>query len=288
MTDSEENNLKKIFMSSKIRTQNGTSKLIPNTAQNIYLNNINTTVSKSKNKNTIQTGGIVKQTKLPESESESDSNSESESDSDSNSDSDDLSTVGSEEKLDEEDVEEGYESKEEEEEISSDDEKSEEDKENEIEDTVVDTEYNEDGVNEKDTEVNNEDGDDCIYQYDDLIEEHDSERQSHEIPRDERTTDPQLTHYEKVRLLGIRSKQITMGSKVMVKYDTNMGAVELAKYELINKTTPLLIKRPLPDNSYEIWKVSELNIEDENEDNIKQELDSSYKKNNYDLIKNLY
>jgi DNA-directed RNA polymerases I, II, and III subunit RPABC2 len=298
MADSEENKLN-IFLSSTIRTSKGTTKVIPNTAQNMYLNNTNV-VSKPKTKNPthnlIQNGGTVKstkpsskQTKPTDSENYDNSDSDpesSESDDESNSESDDVSTVNSEEENDlDEELEDEDESKEEEEEISSDAEKSEEEEEEENE-TVADTEYNEEGANEKDTEMNNEDGDDCLYQYDDLVEERESEHQSYEIPRDQRTTDPQLTHYEKVRLLGVRSKQISMGSKVMVKYDNTMGAVELAKHELINKTTPLLIKRPLPDNSYEIWKVSELNIEDENEDNIKQELESSYKKNNYNIVKN--
>ena len=152
------------------------------------------------------------------------------------------------------------------------------------------TEYNEDGPNEKDTENNNNDDDDCLFQYDDLIEDKDSEHQTYEIPKNERMTDPRMTHYEKVRLLGIRSKQISMGAKVMVKYDNNMGAVELAKYELNNKTTPLTIKRPLPDNSYELWKVSELQLDDNDNDNnnisIINEIETTFnkKKNKYDIL----
>ena len=62
-----------------------------------------------------------------------------------------------------------------------------------------------------------------LLQYDDLVDERDTERQPIQIPNDQRTTDPQMTHYEKIRLLGIRTKQISMGAKVMVKYDGQLG-----------------------------------------------------------------
>jgi DNA-directed RNA polymerase I, II, and III subunit RPABC2 len=219
------------------------------------------------------------------SESESDSGTESELESELES---DLESVNNETENPENkpDV-----IKEDESEDIVDTESEKEEEEEEVEaDADPQTEYNEDGPNEKDTENNNNDDDDCLFQYDDLIEDKDSEHQAYEIPKNERMTDPRMTHYEKVRLLGIRSKQISMGAKVMVKYDNNMGAVELAKYELNNKTTPLTIKRPLPDNSYELWKVSELQLDDNDNDNnnisIIIEIESTFnkKKNKYDIL----
>ena len=286
MAESEDNkiNLKKIFMSSTIRTGTKT-KVIPNTAQNIYLNQ----VSKSKS-STIQSGGKAKKDKKIDLETEDDksvsgSDTDSDSESESESDSDASESVIDSEIDPNSEPEDEYDKKEEDEPSVS-----EEDDEETKNDEVVDTEYNEDGINEKDTdkdtEMNNDD-DDCLYQYDDLVEERDSERQVYEIPRAERMTDPQLTHYEKVRILGIRAKQIAMGSKVMVKYDNSFGPVELAKYELQHKTTPLVIKRPLPDNTYEIWKVSELNIDDDDSNIIKQDLENSFaavKKNDLYMI----
>jgi len=292
MADSEDSksNLKEIFMSSTIRTGNKT-KVIPNTAQNMYINN---QVSKAKTSNGLIGGKSkiippsVKTTdKTTDKTNESDNSEEENSDSGTESDND--SDTNSEEDIDPNDEpEDEYEKKEEDEEISSevDEEEPEEDEEDE-EEEVTDTEYNEDGVTEKDTEMNNEEeDDDCLYQYDDLVEERDSEKQPYEIPQKDRMTDPQITHYEKVRILGVRAKQIAMGSKVMVKYDNSIGPVELAKYELQHKTTPLIIKRPLPDNSYEIWKVSELNIDDDDGHVIKQDLEKSYaanKKNMYTI-----
>jgi DNA-directed RNA polymerase subunit K/omega len=276
MADPEDKklNLKQIFMTSN--NGSGTkTRIIPNTAQTIYLNQ----GSKLKPYNN-QTGGKSKlNTNNKTNEDEEEPESESESGSESESDLDN----GSEDEVDSNDdpVDE-YENKEEEEEVVSEEEEvvSEEEEE---EETIADTEYNEDGINEKDTEMNNEEEDNCLYQYDDLVEERDSEKQSYEIPVAERMTDPQITHYEKVRILGIRAKQIAMGSKVMVKYDNSIGPVELAKYELQHKTTPLIIKRPLPDNSYEMWKVSELNIDDDDSNIIKQNLEKSFAANKNNL-----
>jgi DNA-directed RNA polymerase I, II, and III subunit RPABC2 len=297
MAESRDNklNLKKIFMTSSIRTgtntaQNTAQKTAQNTAQNtsqktpqnIYLNQ----VSKSKSPN-IQSGGKSRKdpninSETADSDTESDSDSETADSDPSNLDSDpsDSESVISLDKVEDD------------EEVNVDVDEESEQSEEESKDDVVNSEY-EEGPNDntekdtdKDTEINNED-DDCLYYDDDLVEERDSEIQVYEIPREERMTDPQLTHYEKVRILGIRAKQIAMGSKVMVKYDNSFGPVELAKYELQHKTTPLVIKRPLPDNTYEIWKVSDLNIDDDDSNIIKQDLENSFasiKKNDLYLI----
>jgi DNA-directed RNA polymerase I, II, and III subunit RPABC2 len=261
MAESEDKklNLKKIFMTSNMRT--GSSTIQNGGKKN---QNLDSEIANGK----LASGS---DTDDDDSESSSDSDSEvSESviDSDVEQNSDLEDEFG----------------KPEEDEVSVSEEEEAADSEETKNDEVADTEYNEDGVNEKDTEkdtdkdteMNNDEDDDCLYQYDDLVEERDSERQVYEIPRAERMTDPQLTHYEKVRILGIRAKQIAMGSKVMVKYDNSFGPVELAKYELKHKTTPLVIKRPLPDNTYEIWKVSDLNIDDDDSNMIKQDLESSF------------
>lgn len=204
-----------------------------------------------------------------DSDLSSDSSLDSDTDSDNDSDNDNDNDNNKEEnKLDSED-EMNSDSNSEEETI---DEESDSDSDAE---EVINTEYNDDGVNEKDTEAN-EDDVDCLYQYDELVEEKDVDRKAYEITGNDRMTDPQLTHYEKIRLLGIRSKQIAMGAKVMVKYDNEMSAVELARYELNNKTTPLIIKRQLPDNSYELWKVRELIIDNDDSNQLIDEMNNSF------------
>lgn len=277
--------LKEIFMTSTIRNKTKT-RVIPNTAQNMYLNQVPDSKSNyAYNKNEIKN-----------SNNEAKNNLNSDSDTETETETETETIIGSDTEIEQNDeLDDEYENKNEE--NSSDIDDNDDDDENDTNREELDadnnkqinTEYNEDSVNEKDTETNNKEDDDCIYQYDDLVEERDTERQIFEIPTEQRMTDPKITHYEKVRILGIRSKQIALGSKIMVKHDDSMGPVELAKYELLHKTTPLIIKRPLPDNTFEIWKVSELNIDDDIDSLlIKQELEESYNNNDNQYIINTF
>jgi DNA-directed RNA polymerase I, II, and III subunit RPABC2 len=283
MSDSEENpknmnNLNNIFINSKINSSKGSQKIVNNTPQNMYINNGN----KSKPINKTLIGG-----KKIESENQSDSEKSSEEDDDEenldeaeeNVDEADLENEDNEENLDEAEVEENAEGEEKGEEGEEIDEKTED-----VEDVNnQETEYNEDGVNEKDTELKDDGTNECLYQFDDLIDAKDIYKQPTEVAMENRTTDPYITHYEKIRILGIRSKQISMGAKEMVKYDGIISAVELAKHELNNKTTPLVIKRVLPNNTYELWKVSELNNENDNNEIIIKDLNNLYDNKSYDL-----
>lgn len=74
-----------------------------------------------------------------------------------------------------------------------------------------------------------------------------------------RITRPKLTKYEKVRILGERTKQLTLSAKPMVNLeDTTLTAQEIANIEYEKNMIPFKIKRYLPNNTYEIWKFSEL------------------------------
>ena len=46
----------------------------------------------------------------------------------------------------------------------------------------------------------------------------------------------------------------------MVKNTSGLNPIEIAKLELENKIIPIKVKRILPDNKVEIWKISELDI----------------------------
>jgi DNA-directed RNA polymerase I, II, and III subunit RPABC2 len=237
MSDSEENpknihNLNNIFINSKINSSKGIQKIINNTPQNLYINK------------TLNGGKKI--------ESETNSDSENSSQEDDEEDEEDDNNENNDKEN------EGDEGEEEEDNEENEEEETQNEKSEEVEDANnQETEYNEDGANEKDTELKDDITNDCLYQYDDLIEAKDIYKQPTEVPIENRTTDPYITHYEKIRILGIRAKQISMGAKEMVKYDGTMSAIELAKHELQKKTTPLIIKRILPNNTYELWKVSE-------------------------------
>ena len=229
-------------------------------------------------------GVITKPLKNSVTETETESASESESESESDIESESESIITSEIESDKADSD----NEEVSEEINSEEvEETEEVEELDKEKEIINTDYNEDGPNEKNTEGTG-DMDDCLYQFDDLVDEKDTDKIAYHIPNNERRTDKQMTHYEKIRILGIRSKQIAMGAKEMIKYDgaNSLSAIDIAKNELKVGMSPLIIKRSLPNNSYELWKVSELKIDEDDMSYIVQDLNDSYKslKNIYEIL----
>jgi DNA-directed RNA polymerase I, II, and III subunit RPABC2 len=104
------------------------------------------------------------------------------------------------------------------------------------------------------------DDDICEYDYSEIYDEK-KEEPSVLVENSQRITLPKLTKYERVRIIGTRSKQISLGAKVMIKNTTGLNPIEIAKLELEHKMIPMKIKRVLPDNKIEIWKLSELDID---------------------------
>ncbi|KAI0094271.1 RNA polymerase, subunit omega/K/RPB6 [Irpex rosettiformis] len=77
-------------------------------------------------------------------------------------------------------------------------------------------------------------------------------------PNKERVTTPYLTKYERARVLGTRALQISMNAPVLVPLDGETDALQIAIKELSQGKIPLMIRRYLPDGSFEDWSVSEL------------------------------
>uniref|UniRef100_A0A0W0FGN7 Uncharacterized protein n=1 Tax=Moniliophthora roreri TaxID=221103 RepID=A0A0W0FGN7_MONRR len=77
-------------------------------------------------------------------------------------------------------------------------------------------------------------------------------------PNKERVTTPYLTKYERARILGTRALQISMNAPVLVPLDGETDALQIAIKELSQRKIPLVIRRYLPDGSFEDWSVSEL------------------------------
>jgi DNA-directed RNA polymerase I, II, and III subunit RPABC2 len=82
------------------------------------------------------------------------------------------------------------------------------------------------------------------------------------IPINERITTKYLTKYEKARVLGARALQISKNAPVMVNLAPGeWDPLKIAEKELREKKIPFIIRRYLPNNSYEDWKLDELEIE---------------------------
>ncbi len=78
------------------------------------------------------------------------------------------------------------------------------------------------------------------------------------VKSEDRITKPYLFEFERVRLLGERAKQISMGAKPMIKNIEKLDPKSIARLELENKVIPLMILRELPDGRIEKWKINEL------------------------------
>jgi DNA-directed RNA polymerase I, II, and III subunit RPABC2 len=74
-------------------------------------------------------------------------------------------------------------------------------------------------------------------------------------------TYPFLTVYEKTKLIGMRANQLSQGAAPFIKVpDYVKNVKEIARMELEQKRLPYIIKRPLPNGTYEYWRLSDLMI----------------------------
>ena len=81
------------------------------------------------------------------------------------------------------------------------------------------------------------------------------------IPKDQRATTPYMTKYERARILGTRALQISMNAPVFVDLEGETDPLRIAMKELAEKKIPLVIRRYLPDGSFEDWSVEELIVD---------------------------
>lgn len=72
-------------------------------------------------------------------------------------------------------------------------------------------------------------------------------------------TIPILTIYERTQLISFRAQQIMNNSPVLVDVSkiSNPTPLTIAEEELKQKVIPFKFKRNLPDNTYEIWDITE-------------------------------
>ncbi len=74
-------------------------------------------------------------------------------------------------------------------------------------------------------------------------------------------TYPFITVYEKTKIIGLRSNQLSKGAKPFIDIPPHITDVrDIARLELEQKRLPFIIKRPLPNGSYEYWRLSDLII----------------------------
>jgi len=79
-------------------------------------------------------------------------------------------------------------------------------------------------------------------------------------PKERRTT-RFMTKYERARVLGVRARQISMNAPLMVEPEGETDPLQIALKELREQKLPLIIRRYLPDGSFEDWAIDELVVD---------------------------
>ena len=83
-------------------------------------------------------------------------------------------------------------------------------------------------------------------------------KEGNQLKGENRISSSRLSKYEMVRILGERTKQLTMGAKPLIKNHETLSYDQIAEEELKLNMVPYKIKRHLPNGQYEIWTLDEL------------------------------
>jgi DNA-directed RNA polymerase subunit K/omega len=126
--------------------------------------------------------------------------------------------------------------------------------------------FDEEEDNELDLEINN-DEDNKLCDIDNEYYDDDNEIEAQPdinilyTKKEERQSLNKLTKYEMVRILGERTKQLTMGAKPLIKNYKGLNYDKIAEEEFKLNMIPFKIRRPLPNGKYELWNLEELSKE---------------------------
>jgi len=78
------------------------------------------------------------------------------------------------------------------------------------------------------------------------------------VSKENRISLNRMTKYEMVRILGERTKQLTMGAKPLVKNYGVLSYDKIAIAEFKSNMIPYKIIRPIPNGNLELWDFEEL------------------------------
>jgi DNA-directed RNA polymerase subunit K/omega len=72
-------------------------------------------------------------------------------------------------------------------------------------------------------------------------------------------TQPFLSVYERTKILGFRANQLAQGAPPYIARPEHVTSVfDIAKMELDQRRLPYIIKRPLPNGTFEYWRLSDM------------------------------
>jgi len=72
---------------------------------------------------------------------------------------------------------------------------------------------------------------------------------------------PYLTLFEKTKLIGFRANQLAQGARPLVDVPVHVtDVIEIARIELEERRMPYILKRGMPDGTFEYWRLTDLLI----------------------------
>ena len=72
-----------------------------------------------------------------------------------------------------------------------------------------------------------------------------------------RQTRPYINKYERAKILGMRAEQIAKGMQPLVSTKGKRNIYEIVEAEYKEGVIPLIIRRYLPNNTHEDWRLSD-------------------------------
>ena len=76
--------------------------------------------------------------------------------------------------------------------------------------------------------------------------------------KNEKTTRPYITKFEKAKMIGVRAEQLAVGAKaniIVPEYLTDVR--KIAENEFYEKKIPFIIRRKLPDGTFEYFRLTD-------------------------------
>ena len=74
-------------------------------------------------------------------------------------------------------------------------------------------------------------------------------------------SEPIMTKYEYTKILGIRAQQIAMGAEPLIEVTKDLDSVvEIAKEEIRQRKTPIILERKIGEGEFDYWKLEDLTI----------------------------
>ena len=74
-------------------------------------------------------------------------------------------------------------------------------------------------------------------------------------------SEPIMTKYEYTKILGIRAQQIAMGAEPLIEVTKDLDSVvEIAKEEIRQRKTPIILERKIGEDEFDYWKLEDLII----------------------------